>query len=101
MIDKECIIVKRAYVILNNTTLTISQGVFPIKMVANYIVPNKFSIIRCLLTGIGLAILTDFLCKDAMDNQKIYKIWDGDKPIENTLYFLQQRHTKTWCRWGD
>jgi|SRR5690606_13159475 len=61
--------------------------------VPNYIVPNKFSIIRCLSTGSGLAILPDFLCKDAMDNQKIYKIWDGDKPIENTLYFGKRKQS--------
>lgn len=61
--------------------------------VPNYIVPNKFSIIRCLSEGSGLAVLPDFLCKEAMDNHKILKIWDGYKPIENTLYFGKRKQS--------
>ncbi len=61
--------------------------------VPNYIVPNKFSIIRCLSEGNGLSILPDFLCKEALDNQKILKIWDGYHPIENTLYFGKRKHS--------
>ncbi|PRD48454.1 LysR family transcriptional regulator [Sphingobacterium haloxyli] len=61
--------------------------------VPNYIVPNKFSIIRCLSEGSGLAVLPDFLCKDAMDNHKIHKIWEGDRPIENTLYFGKRKQS--------
>ncbi|MFZ4263329.1 LysR family transcriptional regulator [Sphingobacterium sp. HJSM2_6] len=59
--------------------------------VPNYIVPNKFSIIRCLSEGSGLAVLPDFLCKDAMDNLNILKLWDGYKPIANTLYFGKRK----------
>lgn len=61
--------------------------------VPNYIVPNKFSIIRCLSEGNGLAVLPDFLCKEAMDNHKILKIWDGYKSIKNTLYFGKRKQS--------
>ncbi|QIH34741.1 LysR family transcriptional regulator [Sphingobacterium sp. DR205] len=61
--------------------------------VPNYIVPNKFSIIRCLSEGNGLAILPDFLCREAMDDHKILKIWEGYKPIENTLYFCKRKQS--------
>lgn len=61
--------------------------------IPNYIVPNKFSIIRCLSEGSGVAILPDFLCKEAVDNHKIRKIWDGYKPIENTLYFGKRKQS--------
>jgi Transcriptional regulator len=61
--------------------------------VPNYIVPNKFSIIRCLAEGNGLAVLPDFLCKEAMDNDKILKIWEGYNPIENTLYFGKRKQS--------
>lgn len=61
--------------------------------VPNYIVPNKFSIIRCLAEGNGFAVLPEFLCKEAMDNHKILKIWDGYKPIENTLHFGKRKQS--------
>jgi len=61
--------------------------------VPNYIVPNKFSIIRCLSEGHGLAVLPDFLCKEAMDSNRIQKIWEGYKPIENTLFFGKRKQS--------
>lgn len=59
----------------------------------NYIVPNKFSIIRCLSKGKGIAVLPDFLCKEAMDNQEVFKIWDGYKPLANTLHFGKRKQS--------
>ncbi|OIQ15586.1 MAG: LysR family transcriptional regulator [Flavobacterium sp. MedPE-SWcel] len=59
----------------------------------NYIVPNKFSIIRCLSRGEGIAILPDFLCKEAIDNKKVFKIWEGYTPLENTLYFGKRKQS--------
>ncbi|AXG73655.1 LysR family transcriptional regulator [Flavobacterium arcticum] len=59
----------------------------------NYIVPNKFSIIRCLSKGRGIAVLPYFLCKEAMDNQNVFKIWEGYKPLENTLYFGKRKQS--------
>lgn len=61
--------------------------------VPNYIVPNKFSIIRCLSMGSGLAILPDFLCREAMGNGYVFKLWDGYNPIENTLYFGKRKQS--------
>ena len=61
--------------------------------IPNYIVPNKFSIIRCLSDGNGLAVLPDFLCLEAIRNNHIFKIWDGYTPIENTLYFGKRKQS--------
>ena len=61
--------------------------------VPNYIVPNKFSIIRCLSEGKGLAVLPEFLCKEAMADLHIQKVWEGYKPIDNTLYFGKRRQS--------
>lgn len=59
----------------------------------NYIVPNKFSIIRCLSVGSGLAILPDFLCKDAIEKKTVFKIWEGYFPIEQTLHFGKRKQS--------
>lgn len=59
--------------------------------VPNYIVPNKFSIIRCLSRGKGLAVLPDFLCQSALEEGSILKLWEGYKPIENTLFFGKRK----------
>lgn len=59
----------------------------------NYIVPNKFSIIRCLSIGTGLAVLPDFICKDALAHNQVRKIWDGYHPVESTLYFGKRKQS--------
>ncbi|SFU74263.1 DNA-binding transcriptional regulator, LysR family [Pustulibacterium marinum] len=59
----------------------------------NYIVPNKFSIMRCLAMGEGLAVLPDFICGEALDTNTIHKIWDGYTPIESPLYFGMRKNT--------
>lgn len=59
----------------------------------NYIVPNLNSIVRCLSSGKGLAVVPDFLCRKEIDNQQIQLIWKGKVPLENTLYFATRKKT--------
>lgn len=59
----------------------------------NYIVPNKFSIIRCLSMGTGLAILPEFLCEDYLNTKEIVKIWEGYTPLENMLYYAKRKQS--------
>jgi len=61
--------------------------------VPNYIVPNKFSITRCLSEGRGLAILPDFICREALQSGKVIKLWEGYCPIENTIYFGKRKQS--------
>lgn len=59
----------------------------------NYIVPNLNSIVRCLSSGKGLAVVPDFLCKKEIDNNQIQLIWNGKKPLKNTLHFATRKKT--------
>lgn len=59
----------------------------------NYIVPNISSIVRCLSDGKGFAIVPDFLCKEAIAENKIKVVWEGKQPLENTLYFGTRKKT--------
>ena len=59
----------------------------------NYIVPNLNSIIRCLSSGNGLAVVPDFLCRKEIDNGSIKMIWKGKIPLKNTLYFATRKKT--------
>jgi DNA-binding transcriptional LysR family regulator len=59
----------------------------------NYIVPNLNSIIRCLSSGKGLAVVPDFLCRKEIDNGTIKLIWEGKTPLKNTLYFATRKKT--------
>ncbi|UMQ41373.1 LysR family transcriptional regulator [Chryseobacterium sp. Y16C] len=59
----------------------------------NYIVPNLNSIIRCLKGGTGLAVVPNFLCKNEIENEEIKLIWEGEKKLENTLYFGCRKKT--------
>lgn len=59
----------------------------------NYIVPNLNSIVRCLSSGQGLAVIPDFLCKKELDSGQIKLIWEGKSPLKNTLYFATRKKT--------
>lgn len=59
----------------------------------NYIVPNLNSIVRCLSSGKGLAIIPDFLCKKEVENGLVKVLWKGDKELTNTLYFGTKKKT--------
>jgi len=60
----------------------------------NYILPNITSIIRCLSNEKGLALVPDFLCKDAIEKKEITLIWDGNVKTENILYFASRTDLK-------
>jgi len=59
----------------------------------NYIVPNLNSIVRCLSSGQGLAVIPDFLCKKELESGQIKLIWKGKVPLENTLHFAVRKNT--------
>ncbi len=59
----------------------------------NFIVPNISSIIRCLSDGTGFSIVPDFLCVEAIASKKIKLVWEGNDPLENTLYFGTRKKT--------
>jgi len=59
----------------------------------NYIVPNFSSILRCLSNANGFSIVPDFLCKEAIESNKVKMVWQGTQPLENTLYFGKRRNT--------
>ncbi|WP_026704757.1 LysR family transcriptional regulator [Flavobacterium soli] len=59
----------------------------------NYIVPNLNSIVRCLSSGHGLAVIPDFLCKKELESEQIKLIWKGKTPLENTLSFATRKKT--------
>lgn len=59
----------------------------------NYIVPNLNSIVRCLASGIGLAVIPDFLCRREIESGQIQLIWEGDPKLTNTLHFATRKKT--------
>lgn len=59
----------------------------------NYIVPNLNSIVRCLSSGQGLAVIPDFLCKKEIESGQIKPVWKGKTPLENTLQFATRKKT--------
>src|SRR5690606_9829188 len=59
----------------------------------NYIVPNISSIIRCLSDCVGFSVVPDFLCCEAIAAGKVKLLWEGNTPLENTLYFGKRKKT--------
>jgi DNA-binding transcriptional LysR family regulator len=59
----------------------------------NYIVPNLNSIVRCLSSGEGLAVIPDFLCKKEIESGDVKLVWEGKQKIENTLHFAMRKKT--------
>lgn len=62
------------------------------RFLPNYIVPNKFSIIRCLAEGGGISVLPDYLCGNTQYNQGI-KIIPTSRSAENHLYFCRKKRS--------
>jgi len=59
----------------------------------NYIVPNLNSIIRCLGSGIGLAVIPDFLCRREIEAGQIKLLWEGNPKLTNILHFATRKKT--------
>lgn len=59
----------------------------------NYIVPNLNSIIRCLSSGTGLAVIPDFLCRKEIESKQLKLLWEGKNKVVNTLNFGTRRKT--------
>ncbi|TWF44906.1 hypothetical protein FHW36_101832 [Chitinophaga polysaccharea] len=61
------------------------------------IAPHKrnCSIVRCLIDGKDFAIIPDFLCRHELATGKLKLAWEGNKVMENTLYFGTRK--KTMC----
>lgn len=57
----------------------------------NFIVPNMRSIVRCIRGGKGFAVLPDFLCRNEILNGSVKQVWEGVKPMENTLHFAMRK----------
>ena len=59
----------------------------------NYIVPNFLSIISSLKHGSGVAVVPDFLCEEAFDNQEIQLLWQGNQKVSNRIYFAYRKNS--------
>lgn len=59
----------------------------------NFIVPNFNSIIRGLTLGKGLAIVPDFLCKEAVEKGDLQLLWKGRTLTSNQLYFAFRKNS--------
>jgi DNA-binding transcriptional LysR family regulator len=60
----------------------------------NYIVPNINSIVRCLTSGKGLAVIPDFLCRKEVESGLVKVLWEGSTKLKNTLHFATRRRTQ-------
>lgn len=75
-----------------NTFWKVNFGKTP-DFVPNYILPDKYSIVRCLAGSVGVAIVPDALCREYMDNGRLHCLWRGYVKMQKTLYFAQNKKT--------
>lgn len=59
----------------------------------NFIVPNAASILRCLRSGAGFAVMPDLLCKKEIDDCSVQLAWQGKAKMENTWHFIKRKKT--------
>lgn len=59
----------------------------------NYIIPYHSSILRCLSSGQGFAIMPDFMCKEHLKNDHVKLAWKGFSDLEATLYWCKRKKT--------
>jgi DNA-binding transcriptional LysR family regulator len=58
-----------------------------------YVLPSQGSILRCLANGKGFAVVPDFLCHQEIASNAIKLAWEGNPPLDNTLYFGKRKST--------
>jgi DNA-binding transcriptional LysR family regulator len=62
-------------------------------VIANFIVPDVNSIVRCLEHGEGLAVVPLSTCSNAIAEGKVIKLWEGYTPMLNKLYIGHRKKT--------
>ncbi|QJB57117.1 LysR family transcriptional regulator [Pseudodesulfovibrio sp. zrk46] len=58
----------------------------------NYIVPNIHSIVTSLSKGTGVGVIPDFLCRREVERGDLQILWQGYKPLTNTLYIARRKN---------
>lgn len=57
----------------------------------NYIVPNLNSIVRCLNSGKGLAVIPDFLCAKEIQSGLVKLVWKGHRQLKIPYILLIEK----------
>ena len=65
----------------------------PLDFKPSYILPDFSSILRCLHSSNGFAVVPDFLCKNSIADGQVKLAWEGSACPENTLYFVKRKKT--------
>jgi DNA-binding transcriptional LysR family regulator len=59
----------------------------------NYLLPNFGSILRCLRSSRGFAVMPELLCRKEIEDRSVRLAWRGSSQVENTLHFAKRRRT--------
>jgi DNA-binding transcriptional LysR family regulator len=62
-------------------------------IIANFILPDVNSIVRCLSYGPGLAVVPSSTCRKALADNSVIKLWEGYTPMLNKLYIGHRKKT--------
>lgn len=60
----------------------------------NFMLPSLATIIQCLKTQEGLAIIPDILIQKELESKELQLIWSGKTPSVNPLYFIRDKHSR-------
>ncbi|WCL81498.1 LysR family transcriptional regulator [Saprospira sp. CCB-QB6] len=66
----------------------------PLPFQPNFMLPSLSTIIQCLKTQEGLAIIPDILVQKELKNKELQLVWSGKMPSINTLYFIRDKHSR-------
>lgn len=59
----------------------------------NYILPDMYSIIHCLSGHVGMALLPDSLCREAVESGLLTAFWEGYAPMQTSLYTAYRKNS--------
>ena len=65
------------------------------------IVPDLLMILKGVMLGLGISVLPEYLCREALDEKQLRILWDSERATTNPLYLVCQRehqHTPEF-RW--
>jgi len=55
------------------------------------VLPDLRSILKAVELGEGVAVLPDYLCRDALEARRIGVLWEPPEPVENELWMAYRR----------
>jgi DNA-binding transcriptional LysR family regulator len=61
-------------------------------IIPKYVIPDLNIITQALQFGQGISLIPDYICKEALNQDKLKAVWKGNNPTRNVLYIATNKN---------